>query len=707
MRAAASPKGKLEGGGIAITGIKIYLCTEGFGTNLCPPAMTAMAISTRREGQMRKASIGLMSVFAASMSSAAQARESEVTLQITARDPAYEGRSFGDHGSYERIRGIAHMRIDPEDPANSGIVDLGLAPRASDGMVEYDVDVAILRPANAARARRVMVYEVVNRGIKLMGMLNKAGVGMGDPIAEGDGFLMRQGYTMVWSGWQSDVAPPAMLPPEMPKLELVAARFPTPRLKGGSPVTGVVKTETVFDSPVGDTIVLPYPAFDLNQPDAKLTVQQRTGDPRRALAATEWSFIDAKRVRIKRPVEMDAGAIYRFEYLARDPVVMGLGFAATRDLVAWLRRTHEGNPLADMAQAPTEPSAQTGAPDSLFASTIAIGGSQSGRYIRDFLWQGFNRDIAGKRVFDGVIPFTAGGRRTFTNFRFAEPGRFSRQHEDHDAPGFDFPFAYETLADPVTGMRDGILARCSDSETCPRVFHVDTSAEFWQAGASLVGTGGTKHDGVFPDGVRAYAIAGGSHVPGMTMPFCAYPPNMMSYAPVLRALLVAMVDWTIGRSDPPPSRWPRLGIHEIVPVETLEAPFEPWARAVNLPIAPVRKPNWRVFVPAIGKDGNDLLGVRLPEIAAPTGTYLGWNLRKEGFAAGDLCMIFGSHVPFAKTVVSRGESDHRPVLDELYAAIGDRAKVYSAAAEQLVKDRFLLRSDAKEMVDTAKNSSDR
>jgi hypothetical protein len=656
---------------------------------------------------MRKAGFALISIFAASLSSATQARESEVKLEITARDPVYEGRSFGDHGSYERIRAIAHMRIDPKEPANSGIVDLDLAPHAFDGMVEYDVDVVILRPATAARARRVMVYEVVNRGTKLIGMLNQAGVGMGDPIAEGDGFLMRQGYTMVWSGWQSDVAPPAMLPPGMARPELVAARFPTARFKDGSPVTGMITTETVFDSPIGDTIALPYPAFNLDQPDAKLTVQQRTGDPSRVLAASEWSFIDAKRVRINRPAEVDAGAIYRFEYLARDPVVMGLGFAATRDLVAWLRRTHEGNPLADIAQAPTEPSAQAGASDSLFASTIAIGGSQAGRYIRDFLWQGFNRDIAGKRVFDGVVPFTAGGRRTFTNSRFAEPGRFSRQHEDHDVPGFDFPFAYETLTDPVTGKRDGILARCKVSETCPRVFHIDTSAEFWQAGASLVGTGGTNHDGEFPDKVRAYAVAGGTHVPGMTMPFCAYPANTMSYTPVLRALLVAMVDWTTGRSEPPPSRWPRLAAHEIVPVETLDAPFEPWARAVNLPIPPASKPNWRVFVPAIGKDGNDLPGVRLPEIAAPTGTYLGWSLRKAGFAEGELCMIFGSQVAFAKNAASREEGDRRPALDELYAAANDRGKAYAAAAEKLANDHFLLHSDAKAMVDTEENSSNR
>ena len=469
----------------------------------------------------------------------------------------------------------------------------------------------------------------------------------------------------------------------------------------------MVSTETIFDAPNGDTMILPYPAARFEQVEAKLAVQQRTGDPKRVLAATEWSFVDAKQVRIRRPADMDAGAIYSFEYLARDPVVMGLGFAATRDLVSWLRQPHEGNPLADMAQAPAEPSGETNATDSLFASTIAIGGSQSGRYIRDFLWQGFNRDAAGKRVFDGVIPFIAGGRRTFTNFRFAEPGRFSRQHEDHDVPGFDFPFAYDTLTDPVTGKTDGILAQCTDDGTCPRVFHIDTGAEFWQAGASLVGTGGTNHDVAFPDSVRAYAIAGGAHAPGLTMPFCTYPANTMNYAPVLRALLVAMVDWTTGRADPPASHWPSLKAEEIVPVESLDPPFQPWARVVNLPIPPTGKPIWPVFVPVIGRDGNDLPGVRLPEIAAPTGTYLSWNLRKEGFAAGELCMIFGGYVAFAKDADLRDQGDRRPTLDELYRNGNERGTAYSAAARQLARDRLLLLADANAMVDAAATPSER
>lgn len=276
------------------------------------------------------------------------------------------------------------------------------------------------------------------------------------------------------------------------------------------------------------------------------------------------------------PADSDAGAIYRFSYLARDPKVMGLGFAATRDIVSFLNHATpaQGNPLADIATARCERTAGGGCVTSngIFETTVAFGASQSGRYLRDFLWQGFNRDLAGRRVFDGMIPLIAGGRRTFTNARFAEPGRFSRQHEDHDVPGFDFPFAYAAVRDPVTGRTDSILSRCSADGTCPYLFHIDTSGEFWQAGASLVGSGGTDHDLASPANVRAYMIAGASHAPGIVTPACRTPANGLEYAPVLRALIVSMVDWTGGRKAPPESRWPRIADGDLVAPDRLSHP---------------------------------------------------------------------------------------------------------------------------------------
>jgi hypothetical protein len=635
--------------------------------------------------------------FALPPAAAADEARQPVRIEVTSRATAYEGKAFGRYGAYERIAGVAHMRIDPAAPDNRGIVDLALAPRAADGMVDYDVDVVILRPKDGAKGRRVLLYDVVNRGMKTAALFNGAPLasmgapaGADDPIPAGDGLLLRQGYTIVWSGWQSDVSGPGLL----------AARFPTAS-DHGKTVTGRVSTETIFDNTTGDRINLPYAAATLDQAQARLTVRAATGDPGRVIAPTDWRFDDDRHVTLTRPADMDAGAIYRFEYTAKNPVVMGLGFSATRDLIAFLRHggAAQGNPLADLASAPCERDAKGACANpggGIYSATIAIGGSQSGRYIRDFLWEGFNRDLSGRRVFDGLMPFIPGARRTFTNFRFAEPGRFSRQHEDHDVPGFTFPFAYATLTDPVTGKTDGILRRCAATGTCPKLFHVDTSGEFWQAGASLVGTGGADRDVALPANVRAYMIAGGAHATGFTMASCRYPANPLNYAPVMRALLLDLVDWTTGRREPPASRWPSLARGELEPIAALRPPRTPglvWPRVLNEAIPPAGRKPWPQYVPAIDADGIDLPGIRMPQVAAPLGTYLGWNTRKAGFGEGELCIIAGSYAPFAADQASRG-GDTRLSLAERYRAPGAREARFAAAVAQLRQARLLLDEDA-------------
>ena len=617
-----------------------------------------------------------------------------VRIEILSRTPAFASHNFGETGTYETIRAVAHLRVDPAAPANRRIADLARAPRAADGMVDCDVDLVILRPADPAHARPVLLYDVVNRGMKLLGMLNQGGMGLGDPIEPGDGLLMRQGLTMVWSGWQGDLAAapamPVALPPGMHLPSPVAARFPV--VAG---LTGRISAETIFDNATGNRMTLAWPAATLAPGQAVLTVRARTADRPRPIPASQWHYQDATHVVIDRPAGFDAGAIYRFDYTARDPRVMGLGFAATRDLVSFLRHATaaQGNPLADFAAAPCDRDAQghCNPRSGAFSSAVAIGGSQSGRYLRDFLWQGFNRDLGGRRVFDGMIPYIAGARRTFTNFRFAEPGRFSRQHEDHDVPGFGFPFTYATLTDPVTGRRDGLLAACTATRTCPRLFHVDTSAEFWQAGAALVGTGGTTHDVPFPANVRAYMITGGPHAPGLAAPACALPANPLNYAPALRALLVAMLDWTGNRAAPPPSVWPSLASGDLVALSRLAPPRIPgvdWPTVANRPTSPVKGRHWPLLVPAVDADGIDRAGIRLPEVAAPDGTYLGWNPRKSGYAAGDLCLIFGAKVPFP---ASATPADSRRPLGDRPA----RAAIRQAAADHLVKARLLLPEDAR------------
>jgi hypothetical protein len=617
-----------------------------------------------------------------------------VRLDVTARAPVFGGQQFGPHGSYEQITGKAHMRIDPLATANRGIVDLALAPRAADGMVDYDIDFVIQRPSDPAKARSVLLYDVVNRGMRLLSMMT--GGSMMNPDDPGDGLLMRHGYTLVWSGWQGDITHAAMM----------GARFPVATNQGET-ITGQISTEIIFDDATSHKIALPYAAAMLDQANVTVTVRALADSPEQAIAASDWHFDDNRHISLIRPATTDAGAIYRVRYTAKDPWVMGLGFAATRDFISWLRHApaSQNNPLADLAAAPCERNAKgkcANPQGGAFSSVVAFGVSQSGRYLRDFLWQGFNRDLTGNRVFDGVIALIPGGRRTFTNHRFAEPSRFSRQHEDHDVPGFTFPFSYTSLPDPNTGHTDGILVSCTATATCPKIFHIDTSAEFWQAGASLVGTGGTDHDLAFPANVRAYMISGGAHAPGMAFPGCHYPVNALDYTPLVRAMVINMVDWTTRGTEPPANRWPSLAQGELQPINSLKGPAVPavglvWPKLINRAIPPAGKPAWPAYVLAIDADGNDTPGIRLPEVAAPMGTYLGWNLRKAGFGEGDLHFPCGSYLPFAKDAASRG-GDTRQSLAERYPGPGSRARQFKEAVDQLRADRLLLLEDANAML---------
>ena len=374
---------------------------------------------------------------------------------LRVESPTFDGVSFGDVGPYEKIIARAVLRVDPADPHNAGIVDLDLAPTNAAGTVEFVADVVILKPIDRGSDR--MLYGVVNRGRKrMLGLLNDA-PGANDPSTAadaGNGFLMRKGYTLVWSGWQGDVLPGDD-----------RMRVEVPTVTG---MTGTTHDEFIFEHDDNPAIVtLSYRAANLDPTQATLTVRQHERDPRATPADLRFEYVDAgdratgtTTVRIHRPAGFDRGAIYELTYPAQDPAVMGLGFAATRDIVSFLRRN-----ATDAAGNPN-PLATDGGPT--VEHVYALGISQSGRFLRDLVYQGFNEDEDGERVFDGVIPHVAGSRKTFTNARWAQPGRYSRQHETHLTPGDQFPFSYGVLTEPLSGLTDGILARCLETQTCPR-----------------------------------------------------------------------------------------------------------------------------------------------------------------------------------------------------------------------------------------------
>ena len=611
---------------------------------------------------------------------------------VRVESPAFEGRSFGAVGTYDRIVARATIAVSPDDPHNKIIVDLDRAPRNAQGWVEAVTDVEILRPSVAANGNRRLFYEALNRGNKLgLALFNDSPAVINDLAKSadaGNGFLMNRGYTVVWSGWQGDVLPGGgrmtFSPPVVPD------------------VTGLAREDFVFDhmdNPA--SAILSYPAADLDAAHAKLSVRQREADPRATPAGLEVKFEGPARISIKRPEGFDAGAIYEFIYTAREPKVMGLGFAATRDIVSFLRNETSdaagtANPLAGRID-----------------RAIGFGASQSGRYLHDYLYLGFNADEADRTVFEALMPNISGGKKTFTNYRFSQPGRSPYQHADMLYPGADFPFTYPVIADQLTGKRDGFLARCLAANNCPKIIKTDSEIEFYQQRASLVVTDTEGNALEMPDNVRLFLISNLQHfalanAKSEMAKICAFPTNPLNAGPPARALLVALDGWISNGTLPPASRYPSRDDGTLVPptIDDVGFPRIPgfdYTSRMARPIAinseampPVKGALYPVFVPKTDADGRDVAGVRLPTLEAPAATHTGWNLRKAGFGEGELCDNNGAMIPFATTREERlKNSDPRLSMAERYPNEGNRAAAIAKAAQQLVNDRLLLEDDAK------------
>jgi Alpha/beta hydrolase domain len=611
---------------------------------------------------------------------------------VRVESPAFEGRSFGSVGTYDRIIARATIAVAPQDPHNTIVVDLDRAPRNAQGLVEAVTDVEILRPTVAANGNRRMFYEVLNRGGKLgFALFNDIPAVVNDlakAADAGNGFLMNRGYTMVWSGWQGHIAPGAgrmtFSPPIVPD------------------VTGLAREDFIFDhtdNPASAT--LSYPAADLDPAHTRLSVREREADPRARPAGLEVKFEGPNRISIKRPDGFDAGAIYEFIYTARDPKVMGLGFAATRDVVSFLRNettdaTGTANPLAGRID-----------------RAIGFGLSQSGRYLHDYLYLGFNADEAGRTVFEGLMPHISGGKKTFTNYRFSQPGRSPYQHADMLYPGADFPFTYPVITDTLTGKTDGFLARCLAAGNCPKIIKSDSELEFYQQRASLVVTDTKGNALAMPDNIRLFLLSNLQHYslanakPEMVK-VCAFPTNPLNAGPPVRALLVALDDWISKGTLPPASRYPSRNDGTLVPPTADDVGFpripgfaytSRMARPTVIKsdeMPPTKGAAYPVFVPKTDADGRDVAGLHLPTLEAPAATHTGWNLRRAGFSEGELCDNNGSMIPFAATREERQKnSDPRLSMAERYPNDGDRAAAIAKAAQQLVKDRLLLEEDTK------------
>jgi hypothetical protein len=646
-------------------------------------------------------------------------------LLIQDRRPFAQGHSFGDVGSYETIRARALFRFDPKAAEQAGVFDIDLAPHDEDGLVRVATDVWILKPTDLSKGNGATLVEFPNRGNKrCLQFFNDApGTNVPSTLADaGNGFLMREGYTVVVAGWQGDVLPGD----NRMTIDLPVAQGPD------GPVEGRIRVEFISDVPgvtclplSGKNATRSHPTVSLDTSRAELRRRRYPWIKPQAIPSGEWQFarveggghgqgdmagaeqaVIASDQHIYLPAGFETGWIYELVYTARDPLVLDLGFAAFRDLVSFLRHANgTDNPLAE-----------NGLSVSRF---YGWGRSQSGRLIRDFIHRGYNEDRSGNKVFDGMISHIAGAGRTAMN-RFSNlVVAASRQYEDWLNPADRFPFSYAWSRDHLTGVEDGILKR---PKTDPFVIHTQTASEYWYRRGSLVHTDSQGNDLPQPDNVRIYFWASSQHWsdPAPARPqrgICDNYQNIVATSALFRSTLCLLDAWVRDGVAPPPSQYPKRADGTLVDMETWRAQFPviPGVRTPNRPNilpfvdygtalqegGPVREPpfidperSYAVLVPAVDSDGNDVAGIRAPMVAAPLGTYTGWNLRTTGHGSGALHDFSGSYIPLPETEEERElTGDPRPSILARYGNRGGYVEAITAAARELAEHRFLLSED--------------
>lgn len=610
-------------------------------------------------------------------------------IELVERADVAEGREFGTAGPYERIRARAYFAVDPSHGANKDIADLDKAQRNEAGRVEFSSDLYVLKPRDPARGNHVALFEVPNRGGRgLMGVFNRA---RGSGGEFGDGLLLEQGYTLVWVGWQHDVS-------NRPD----ALRLHAPVARG---VEGWVRSEFTASAradrfPLADSNHIPYPVADVNR--ARVSVRDGMLGVRKEIARGAWSLSEDG-LSVKLRDAMEPGRIYEIIYPSREPAVAGLGLAAIRDTMAFFKNgTNSVTLLGDQRRH--------------IKHAMAFGSSQSGMALRAFLLGGFNADEKGRKVFDGIWAHIAGGRRSSFH-RFAQPSRTAGPHRNATFSRTDtFPFTDVESVDPETGAQGGLLGRYS-TETTPKIFYTNSAYEYWGSAAALIHTTPDGARDVAPPGTtRIYMMAGGQHGPAPFPPKASgtrYAPNPNAYTVTMRALMDALRQWVVEGVAPPASVYPRIGDGTLTTAAKLKMPRipgvagpkgeYPFVRSDYAAEPPKAGKPFTSLVPQVDADGNDLGGVRTPELTHPLATYTGWNLRDEKIgAAGDLAANVGSYFPFARGKAEReAGGDPRRSIEERYENEERYLAQIRSAAMDLVKRRFLLERDVEQVVKAA------
>ena len=644
-------------------------------------------------------------------------------IEITSRRPFAGGEAFGDVGPYEQLDGTVHFAVDPNNSANETITDIDLAPRAG-GSVEFSSDFRLLCPVDPVQGNRRVVLDVLNRGkpLALRNLNSAPDVAPDAPMDPGNGFLMRSGYTIAWCGWQHDV-------PDLPglmRINVPDAVTPDGSVSGNIVVTFQPNVPNQVRY-LSDRMHRSYPANNLEDWNSVMTVQEHEDAPEEEIPRQEWFFSrleDDRRIpdasHVYLPSGFQPGKVYQVIYSTTGAPVAGLGLLATRDIASFLRyaATPEGNPI----RGPVE-------------RVYAFGVSQSGRFLRQFLYQGLNRDESGRTVFDGFMPHVAGGKRGEFNQRFAQPSSQASRSTNSL-----FPFSDVSQTDPETGLTDGLLSRLSTQGQLPKVMYTYTSSEYWAGHGSLPHTTlDGQRDLDLPDAARIYVFAGTQHGLG-SFPLTDIDPvdgyrgqhgfNGLDYRPLLRAVLAHLDRWVTTGQAPPPSRYPRIDDGTAVSPEKASETLEtipgvkapsPLRRSTRLDFGPVADVPINVpptvgavfpsLVSAVDVDGNETAGIRLPFVSVPLATHMGWNVRHPSIGGGGQILATGgssggtargSTVPFPATGEQREASrDPRLSIEERFRSKAEYLDLAAKAAQQLIEEGYLLGEDFQWVIDQA------
>ena len=675
-------------------------------------------------------------VLACTLGLAPTASAEVVRLEILSREPFADGMEFGEVGAYEKIKGRLHYSVDPGDAANSRIVDLQYAPRNSEGKVEFVGEFVLLKPLDLSKGNHRLLYDVNNRGnLVMLGSMNDApwSNDPSTPLHAGNGFLMRQGYSLLWSAWNWDVIPGN----GRLQIELPVATF------DGKPIRQKIAAEIVLTFARGKVKSQPlawgssrcYPAMDPNDnSNCFLTVRDQPRGDRRLIPNSEWRFAREKDgAVIPDPASLymesglEPGRIYELIYEVEGPKVVGLGLASVRDAISFFRFT-----ASDESGTPN-PLAVSNSDGELRADSelaYIYGVSQSGRFITHMIWQGFHVDEADRMVFDGARIHVPGGGKGGFNFRFSQTTHHPSHLEGNYMPADHMPFNYLPSGDPGSGGDNDVFAVAKKLGKVPFIMITNNELEYWTRSASLIHTDvkGTR-DAPLHEKVRIYVTVGAPHraVRSRERGIHEHSLNPINVSPVLRALMVAMDHWVTEGTEPPPNCYPRIDRFDLIsagehkklfpaipgmrhPGRNLQPPRVNyggrfWTEGIMTIVPPEMGEVYITLVPAYDDDGNSIGGIRLPELQVPLGTYQGWNPRRAEFGAPSYLGRFeGSFWAFAATEAAREKTgDPRPSIEARYSGKADYLGRMKAAVGELVRQRYMLQEDADRYVELAES----